>query len=210
MTQALPRYPTVEDYLDSNEQIEGRHEYCDGELIELMAESGENDDIAISLLLHFINHAFFPFSLVKAHSCEIQVRKLHPDDRETRLPDLVILRPEHIELTRRRLSIRLNMPAPLLVFEVVSPDDPGTNENYMRDYVLKAGQYANRGICEYWIIDPQRQIVIIQGDPASDSYRRSNKFRGAENVRSQLPELANFQLTAQKILKPQSNDGPNA
>ena len=114
VTQARPRYPTVEAYLDSDEQLDGRYEYCDGELIPLVPESKLNDLIANALLFYLVSKGFFPLALVCAHSCEIQVEKFHQDDKQTRLPDLVLLRPEHIALTQRRLSIRLSIPAPLL------------------------------------------------------------------------------------------------
>lgn len=72
MPQAKPRYPTIEDYLDSDEVIEGRFEYKDGELIPVVPENFLNDTIAVALLFYLVNKGFFPLSLVKAHSCEIQ------------------------------------------------------------------------------------------------------------------------------------------
>jgi Uma2 family endonuclease len=52
------------------------------------------------------------------------------------------------------------MPPPALVVEVVSPGEPGT-PNYDRDYVDKPKEYADRGIPEYWIIDPERQVILV-------------------------------------------------
>jgi Uma2 family endonuclease len=42
-----------------------------------------------------------------------------------------------------------------LVVEIVSPDDPD------RDYVVKRLDYATAGIPEYWIVDPQRDIITV-------------------------------------------------
>lgn len=203
MTQARPRYPTVEAYLDSDEPLDGRYEYCDGELIPLVPESKLNDLIANALLFYLVSKGFFPLALVCAHSCEIQVEKCHQDDKQTRLPDLVLLRPEHIALTQRRLSIRLSMPAPLLVAEVVSPYSSPNDKNYQEDYIRRPYQYAMRGIPEYWIIDPQGKAVIVRSGPTAGGYAQSQKFWGGEAVASTLPELANLQLTAREILEPE-------
>jgi Uma2 family endonuclease len=54
-------------------------------------------------------------------------------------------------------TITQEMPAPLLVVEVVSSG----RENRDRSYRYKRTEYAARGINEYWIIDPEmRQITI--------------------------------------------------
>ncbi len=42
-----------------------------------------------------------------------------------------------------------------LVLEVVSPDKPE------RDWVTKRADYAEAGIPEYWIVDPQKQIISV-------------------------------------------------
>lgn len=42
-----------------------------------------------------------------------------------------------------------------LVVEVVSPDDP------QRDLVTKRNEYAQAGIPEYWIVQPQREIITV-------------------------------------------------
>ena len=42
-----------------------------------------------------------------------------------------------------------------LVIEVVSPDDP------QRDLVTKRREYAQAGIPEYWIVDPQSATITV-------------------------------------------------
>lgn len=42
-----------------------------------------------------------------------------------------------------------------LVIEVVSPDDPA------RDLVTKRSEYAQAGIPEYWIVDPQAETITV-------------------------------------------------
>jgi Uma2 family endonuclease len=59
-----------------------------------------------------------------------------------------------------RSIVTSEMPAPALVVEVVSPGEPG-EKNYDRDYIEKRREYAARGIPEYWIVDPYRQVVLV-------------------------------------------------
>jgi Uma2 family endonuclease len=44
-----------------------------------------------------------------------------------------------------------------LVVEVVSPDE----ESQERDYVRKREAYARAGILEYWIVDPQTELITV-------------------------------------------------
>ena len=54
-----------------------------------------------------------------------------------------------------RSLILLDMPPPLLVVEVVSPNQAS------RDYRYKRTEYAARGIAEYWIVDAIAQKVTV-------------------------------------------------
>ncbi len=42
-----------------------------------------------------------------------------------------------------------------LVVEIVSPDDPD------RDHVAKRADYAEAGVPEYWIVDPQAETITV-------------------------------------------------
>ena len=89
--------------------------------------------------------------------CEIQVPILQSKDPANRFPDLVVLRPEHLQLTQKRLTITLDMPPPRLIAEVLSPGKP----NQDRDYIYKRAQYAAIGVPEYWLLDPVAQTVLV-------------------------------------------------
>ena len=144
---------TFEEYLNLEDLRlpEGRCEFIDGELVELPPESGLNDAIANYLFLMLVS-AGIPFNLVRPGKCEIEVPVLKAKTPQNRYPDLVVLKPEHIELTRKRLTIRRDMPAPDLVVEVVSPGD----ENIKRDCEEKRQQYEAREIPKYWLIIPEQ------------------------------------------------------
>lgn len=187
---------TFERYLRWSNDSDKRYELVDGNLIELPPESEPNTSLANYLFLQLVN-AGVPFRLVQPHTCEIQVPVLQAGDAANRYPDLVVLREDHLPLTRQRLTITFDMVPPHLVVEVVSPGD----RNRSRDYDRKRQQYAARGIPEYWLIDPQEQAIVLmvleQGRYVSLGQLRENDL-----VRS--PELerlgVNLSLTAGQLL----------
>ncbi|OUC14447.1 MAG: hypothetical protein B0A82_11840, partial [Alkalinema sp. CACIAM 70d] len=63
--------------------------------------------------------------------------------------------------------------------------------------VQKPIEYAARGIPEYWIIDPERAVVLI-GLLQEGSYQ-FQAFRGGEAIVS--PTFPALNLTASQILK---------
>ena len=193
MTQAKPRFRTFEEYLSYDDGSDRRYELVDGEIVELPPESPENDFLALNLrdlLITLVRR-----QLIRVHTCEIEVPVLKPREPANRYPDLVILRAEHLDLMGRRLTIKLDMPPPMLIVEVVSPGTE-TTENYQRDYTGKRDQYAARGIPEYWLIDPQRQTVLVL--TLKGAIYQEKSFTGqAAIVSSAFPDL---KLTAEQIL----------
>ena len=195
MIQAKDRKLTFEEYLNYEDDTDNRYELIDGELIELPPESGLNYFIAIELFWLLAVAEVVPRRLIKIHSCEIQVPVLRNSDATNRYPDLVILREEHWELTQNRLTVTLDMPPPQLVVEIVSPGRVGRE----RDYERKRAQYAARGIPEYWIVDPQEQIVMVL-QLENSQYVEIGIFQGIDALVS--PIFPQLDLTAQQILNP--------
>ena len=191
MTQAIqPKSKfTFEEYLAYDDGTDNRYELVDGELIALPPESGKNVRIAQHLCFNLLRAGLVQLDLIHLHSCEIQVPVLQPGQSENRHPDLVVLREEHRVLTQRQLAIKHNMPAPVLVVEVVSPG----KVNRERDYIEKREQYAARSIPEYWLLDPQDQVVIVLRLD-SGSYVEVGHFRGNERILS--PTFPTLDLTA--------------
>lgn len=186
---------TFEEYLTCEDDTDNRYEWIDGELVALPPESELNDFIAQELFWVFAIANLVPRRLIKLHTCEIQVPILKPSDPANRYPDLVVLRPEHLALTEKRLTISLDMPPPQFVVEVVSAGQV----NRENDYVCKRAQYAARGIGEYWIVDRQVQaIAVLNLDSESRQYVEKI-FRGAERLES--PTLPELELTPQQIFE---------
>jgi Uma2 family endonuclease len=193
MTQAKPRFRTLEEYLAYADDTDQRYELVHGELIELPTESDLNVMIAGFLfvaLLPFVPH----YLIRRGTELEVNSRSV-----SCRCPDLMVLSEETLTALAgaSRSLVLLNMPAPRLVVEIVSPGEPGT-ENYDRDYVEKPQEYVARGIPEYWLVDPARQVVIVLFLDGQD-YRVVGRFQGRDRVVS--PTFSELQLTAEGILR---------
>jgi Uma2 family endonuclease len=186
---------TFEEYLTYEDDTDNRYELIDGELVTLPPESEPNNFIANYLLFTLASSGLVPLRLIKTHTCEMQVPVLRSGDSANRYPDLVVLRPEHILLTASRLTVTLDMPPPELVIEIVSPGRVGRD----RDYISKRDQYAARGIPEYWIVDPQQQIVAVLR-LESGQYIEVGVFQGDRAIVS--PMFPQLSVTAQQILVP--------
>lgn len=187
-----PQFSSFEEYLavDPSDLPEGRHEYWHGELVPIMSESGFNALLANRLFLALAN-AGVPVAVIRPHSCEVEV----PGMPRTRFPDLTILAEEHVALIDRRERVTRDMPPPRLLVEVVSAGDENS-ENYQRDYVQKARQYAALMVAEYWIIDPSRAVVLV-GLLVNGEYQ-FRSFTGSQQIVSSTFPTINF--TAKQVL----------
>ncbi|MEB3291864.1 MAG: Uma2 family endonuclease [Synechococcales bacterium] len=186
-------FESLEAYLaaDPANLPEGRYEYWDGALVEIMPESLFHDGLANYLLILLVQ-AGIPLDLIRPHSCEVVVS----GRPRTRLPDLTILEEVHLTLTAKRLTITEEMPPPRLVVEIVSPGKEGS-ANYKRDYQTKPQQYAQRGIPEMWQIDPDRAWVRV-GQLVDGNYQFVI-FQGQETIAS--PNFPGLTLTAAQVLR---------
>jgi len=186
---------SFEDYLNYDNGTDNRYEWVEGALIAMPPESGENALIASALRFYLVSAGLIKLALIQQSICEVEVPLLEPGQARNRFPDLVILRPEHLELTRKRLTIRLDMPPPVLVVEVVSPG----LANRQRDYQDKRAQYQGRGIPEYWLVDPEQETVtvltLVEGEYQARVFQRSQAIIS--------PTFPTLTRTAEQILHPQ-------
>ncbi|MGB8702021.1 MAG: Uma2 family endonuclease [Thermosynechococcaceae cyanobacterium] len=183
---------TVEEYLSYDDGTDNRYELVDGELVLVGAESKLNAQIAMFLVACFLDIGIPHYLLSTKVELVVSSRKA-----TTRSPDLVVLTDvlEALLDNAYRYIVESDMPAPQLVVEVVSPGVPG-EQNYDRDYVEKRQEYAERGISEYWLIDPQRQVVWVLTLQAGAYHQQS--FTGQTAISS--PTFPNLSLTASQVL----------
>ena len=152
MTVATTKKMSFEEFLDYDDGTDYLYELENGELILASSESDINQRIAMFLLAYFLQHGIPSYRMrmkaeVAVNSGQVGVR----------VPDLVVYSEElavAMEGAKRSL-VFMDMPPPLLVVEIVSPNQAS------RDYRYKRSEYAARGIAEYWIVDPIAQKVTI-------------------------------------------------
>jgi len=82
---------------------------------------------------------------------------------------------------------------PILVIEIVST-------NRRDDYIRKRAEYNFCGIPEYWIVDPQRQVVLVFSNPERPEGYEVEEYGIGTQLRSpQFPELT---LAIDTVLQP--------
>ncbi|MEH2068371.1 MAG: Uma2 family endonuclease [Nostoc sp.] len=189
MTAIAGKHLTLEEYLNYDDGTDSQYELVAGELVAMPPESPKNVQISLFLLVNFLK--FVPINWL-SNKVEIVVAGFRAT---TRIPDLVVLTDELATALEgaTRSTITLDMPPPALIVEVVSPG----KANQDQDYRYKRSEYAARGIAEYWIVDPQREIITVL--ILVDGLYEETKYTGNTTIVSTIfPEL---QLTAEQVLQ---------
>ena len=143
---------TLAEFIDYDDGTETLYELENGELIPMPSESDINQRIASFLFAMFLASGIPSYRLRIGLEVAVSGARV-----SVRVPDLAILS-EELEIALEgatRSIVMMDMPPPLLVVEVVSPNQE------KRDYRYKRTEYAARGIAEYWIVDPILQQVTI-------------------------------------------------
>ena len=137
-----------EEYLGLTDSSNRRIEFTDARLEFLPIPTEVHEAIVRLLFLAlymFVNQR----KLGEVYS---NGRRLRIRPRKVRLPDIIFLHKDHFHARHNRVWDGAD-----LVMEVVS-EDP---KDHARDYQQKLADYAEAKIAEYWIIDPERQLVIV-------------------------------------------------
>ncbi|MBN3940134.1 Uma2 family endonuclease [Nostoc sp. NMS9] len=198
MTAIIGKGLTLEEYFKYDDGTDSQYELVAGELVAMPPESPKNVQISLFLLVNFLK--FVPVNRL-SNKVEIVVAGSRAT---TRIPDLVVLTDELATALEgaTRSTITLDMPPPALVVEVVSPGK--ANED--RDYRYKRSEYAARGIAEYWIVDPQINVVTVL--ILVDGFYEETRFTGNSAIASTIfPEL---QLIGELVLKAGESNAGNA
>lgn len=156
---------TYEEYCRFEESYEGRVELVNGCLEFLAVPKRVHQDILASL---FVLLYQFVMDRSLGH-VRPSGNRLRLESRSIREPDIVFVSREKVAAHDRHEDFR---DADLVV-EIVSPDDKSVE----RDYVEKRADYAAARIPEYWIVDPQEELLTILAlDDDATEYREA--FRG--------------------------------
>ncbi|WP_413174737.1 Uma2 family endonuclease [Anabaena azotica] len=152
MTVATAKKMTFAEFLQFDDGTDTLYELENGELISMPSESELNCRIAMFLVAYFLKLGIPYYRLRMKTEMAVYSRLVG-----VRVPDLIVFSEELAQAMQgaTRSLILMDMPPPLLVVEIVSPNQ----EN--RDYRYKRSEYAARGIAEYWIVDPMQQKVTV-------------------------------------------------
>jgi len=189
MTATTKRF-TLAEYLAYDDGTDKRYELVNGELVEMPPEWDFNSQIASYLFAEFLK--VVSSRLIRCKGTEIVVGGVRAT---ARVPDSMVLTEELLLALRQssRGTIAPDMPPPALVVEVVSPG----KENEDRDYRYKRSEYAARGIAEYWIVDPERDRVVVL--TWVDGLYEEAIYQDDERLVSQT--FPTLELTAKQVLQ---------
>ena len=182
-TIAVQRRMSLAEYLDYDDGTDRWCELEDGFLIDMSGENPLNPCIAMMLVFLFHDLGIAQTLLAIGHQVEVQSTYA-----TCRQPDLMV---HTIESRTAILSgdkvLHLGSPPPLLVVEVAS-STLTDSKSRKRDYEHKPREYADRGIPEMWIVDPDR--AWVQVGTLTDGVYQFQTFKGeAAIVSPTFPEL---------------------
>lgn len=163
-----------EQYLELTDHANRRIEFTDGRL-EFLPMPTEIHEAIVQFLLFVLHDFVQQGNLGKVYSNGIRLR-IRP--RKVRLPDIIFLNRDHFHARHNRVWDGAD-----LVMEVVS-DDP---KDRTRDYETKLADYAEAKVAEYWIVDPERQCVIVHR-LERDKYLVHGQFSRGQQAPSVLLE----------------------
>ena len=182
---------SLAEYLDYDDGTDRWYELEDGFLVDMSGENPLNPCIAMMLVFLFHDLGITQTLLAIGHQIEVK-----SSDVTCRQPDLIV---HTIESRTAILSgdkvLRLGSPPPLLVVEVASSTLTNSTSR-KRDYEHKPREYAERGIPEMWIVDPDRDWVMV-GTLIDGAYQFQTFKDDAAIVSPTFPELI---LTAAIVL----------
>jgi Uma2 family endonuclease len=136
---------TAEQYLKLSEQTNHLIEFVDGVMEVLPMPTRQHQAISRFLFLALLAFVQGSGGTVFYAPLRLQIRP-----GKYREPDLLLLR--SAEDPRNQNAFWLGAD---LVVEIVSPDDPE------RDTKIKRADYAEAGIPEYWIVNPEDQTITV-------------------------------------------------
>ncbi|MFN6569148.1 Uma2 family endonuclease [Dendronalium sp. ChiSLP03b] len=177
---------TLEEFFNYDDGTDAMYEFEDGELFLMPAESERNQRIAMFILVCFVQ--------LGISSSQLRMKtEIVTTGSRVRVPDLVVFSEELATAMEgaKRSTVMPEMPPPLLVVEVVSPNQSS------RDYRYKRSEYAARGIAEYWIVDPiQERVTVLEW---VEGFYEEKVYVGDSAIASLV--FADLKLTAVQVLQ---------
>jgi Uma2 family endonuclease len=191
MTIAIQRRMSLEEYLTYDDGTDVRYEWVDGVLVEMSLGTGKHGR-AIRKLANRIEAVAATMGtdwIALQELVGIQTAA----GRYVRIPDVVVMPESQWDAIGERpgsATIFCTEAPPIVVIEVLSPSTQST------DLTDKRWEYAQRGISEYWLVDPIG-IQVTVCTRQNEAYIEQIFTRTQPIVSSAFPDL---QLTASQVL----------
>jgi Uma2 family endonuclease len=160
---------TEEQYLAMTDHSRRLLEFDDGYIEVLPMPTDKHQAISQFVFLAFLAFIQRIGGKVQYAPLRLQIRS-----GKYREPDILLVRDANDPRRQNRYWLGAD-----LVVEIVSPDDPD------RDTKVKRADYAEAGIPEYWIIDPEDEAIIVLR-LEGDSYKEHGIFHRDETATSAL------------------------
>lgn len=171
---------TERQYLTLTDQTRHLIEFTDGS-IEVLPMPTEDHQAMLEVLFLALR-SFVQGIGGKVRFAPIRMRIRTGKFRE---PDILLLRDAHDQRRQNRYWLGAD-----LVVEVVSTDDPE------RDTKVKRAEYAEAGIPEYWIINPEDETISVL-TLVDDTYADHGVFRRGDAATSKL--LDGFSMSVDAV-----------
>jgi Uma2 family endonuclease len=179
---------TEDDYFELEESVElGQLLELSRGRLEVRSMPTQSHQCILIYLFELLKAFVTARALGNVQLCGMHVKL---GKRSFRAPDVLYMKKEHAS---RRLE--KYWEGADLVMEIISPDPKDRN----RDLVDKVRDYARAGIPEYWIVDPQEELIrvlVLDGN----SYKVHGEFRKGTKAMSVL--LPGFEVTVDTALSP--------
>jgi Uma2 family endonuclease len=179
---------TLAEFLAFDDGTDYIYELDRGELIHMPSESEINQRMAMFLVAYFLQQGIPPYRLRMKSEIAVSGARV-----SVRVPDLLVLSEElaaEMEGASRSIVL-MEMPAPALVVEIVSPNQQ------KRDYRYKRTEYAAREIAEYWIVDPlDNKVTVLEW---VEGLYEEHVYTGEAAIVSSI--LGELDLTAIRVLQ---------
>lgn len=148
MSQALKQSTTYTENDYDNLPKNIRAELINGQFYNLAAPSRIHQKISSELYTVIHQYIKSKNSHCQAYYAPFSV-KLFPDAKTIVEPDISVI------CDPNKLTDRGCTGAPDWIIEISSPDNLGY------DYVRKLNLYMDAGVREYWIVNPQKQSILV-------------------------------------------------
>jgi Uma2 family endonuclease len=106
-------------------------------------------------------------------------------------PDLVFIAPDQLEI----LTDKNIQGTPALVIEVLSPS------TRKRDQHVKRKLYERMGVREYWLVDPDQNVVTVYRRAADGSFPRAASLTTEGHDTLETPLLPGWSVTLSRLFR---------